>query len=334
VIVLGYGQEPGLADCVAALLASRDVELEVVLVDNGCTVPGLVDAVEASSAAVRVARPGRNLGFAGGCNAGVAEASGEILVFVNADVVVSPTAIASLLARLSDPAVGLVTASVRLASDPELINSCGNPLNILGLSWAGHHGEPAADHLQAAQRAVVCGAAFACRRETWAALGGFDPLYFAYHEDTELSIRCWQLGQQVWYVPEAVVTHRYEFTRNTGKYYLLERNRLINLLTLWETRTVLVLAPLLVGFELAALLLAARQGWLGEKLRGYEWLWRNRASLRSRRRRVQRARRVRDHELIGLLTPSISANNIDLPTGIRWANGLFAGYWGLARRLL
>jgi hypothetical protein len=47
--------------------------------------------------------------------------------------------------------------------------------------------------------------------------------------------------------------------------YLLERNRLITWLTVLERRTLLLLAPALLAFELATALLAARQGWLGTR---------------------------------------------------------------------
>ncbi|GAB3936741.1 hypothetical protein GCM10027614_13740 [Micromonospora vulcania] len=44
-------------------------------------------------------------------------------------------------------------------------------------------------------------------------------------------------------MPDAVVRHHYEFSRNTLKLYLVERNRLATLLTTYQTRTLLVLAP-------------------------------------------------------------------------------------------
>ncbi len=43
-------------------------------------------------------RPGENLGFAGGCNAGAAAASGEFLALINGDLVVEADALAELVA--------------------------------------------------------------------------------------------------------------------------------------------------------------------------------------------------------------------------------------------
>ena len=79
---------------------------------------------------------------------------------------------------------------------------------------------------------------------------------FAYLEDTELSLRCWQRGLKVMFVPDAVVLHDYEFSRNPSKLGLLERNRLIMLLTLYERHTLAVLAPALLAVEIATLALS------------------------------------------------------------------------------
>ena len=69
--------------------------------------------------------------------------------------------------------------------------------------------------------------------------------------------------------------HHYEFSRNTEKFYLLERNRLLLVMTLFERRTLLALAPALVLLEVAMLGLALRHGWARQKLRGWWWLMRH-----------------------------------------------------------
>ena len=331
-VVLAYGSEPLLGGCVDAVLASRGVDVDVVLVDNGCTTD-VVDRL-AGRPGVHVVRPGRNTGFAGGCNLGAAHADGELLAFVNSDAVVEPDALAALARVLADPGVGIATAGVRLAERPALMNSTGNPVHYLGLSWAGGLGEPASVHAAGRDVASASGAAMSCRRGTWQALGGLCEELFAYCEDAELSLRCWQQGLRVVYVPEAVVAHHYEFARNPGKLYLLERNRLFMLLTVYEARTLVLLVPPLVALELAVLLVAARQGWWREKLRGWGWLLAHRRFLRSRRAFVQQARLRPDRELAGLLTGRFAPgaeSGISPPPVLSL---LSETYWKVVRRLL
>jgi GT2 family glycosyltransferase len=331
-VVLAYGPEPLLGECVTALLASRAVDVDVVLVDNGCTTD-MVDRL-ADRPGVHVVRPGRNTGFTGGCNLGAQHAQGEIVAFVNSDAVVEPDALAALAGALGDPAVGLATAGLRLAAHPELMNSAGNPVHYLGLSWAGALGEPAAAHAQPSDVASASGAAMACRRQIWQDLGGLCPALFAYGEDAELSLRCWQRGLRVVYVPDAVVVHHYEFHRHPAKLGLVERNRLFMLLTVYQWRTLALLFVPLLGLELAVLATALRQGWWRQLLHGWGWLLTHRGTVRSRRACVQAARRRTDRELAGVLTgrfdPGAGAG-IAVPPVLSW---LAEAYWRAVRPLL
>jgi GT2 family glycosyltransferase len=333
VVLLAYGDEPQLTSCVDSVLASVGVTVDIVLVDNGASQRAVVDQL-GRHPSVNVVRPETNLGYAGGCNLGASLAGTDVIAFINSDAVVEREALAALVDPLQDNTIGFTTGCVRLADEPDLINAAGNPLNILGVVWAGHYREPAASFAQPCDVALVSGAAFACRRSTWTAIGGFDDKYFMYHEDTELSVRCWQRGLRVRYVPDAVVLHYYEFSRNPQKLQLLERNRLINLLVLWQARTLLLLLPPLAGFEMAMLALALRQGWLGQKVAGYRWLWAHRDHVRARRALVQGERTVPDRQLAPLLTPAITAANVQLPAAIRVVNTLLRAYWSVVRRLL
>jgi GT2 family glycosyltransferase len=332
VVVLAYLDEPWVERCVASLLASRGARVDVVLVDNGCTT-GAVERLTGTDG-VTVVRPPENLGFAGGCNAGAERATGDFLGLVNADAVVEPDALARLAAVAARPDVGIASGSIRLADRPHLLNSCGNPLQILGLSWAGGFEEPAAEHSREQDVAGASGAGVVLRREVWDQLGGFPVEYFAYHEDTDLSWRCWQRGLRVVYVPDAVVLHRYEFSRNPLKLYLIERNRALFLLTTYERRTLLLLAPPLLALEVAMLLLALKQGWGRHKLRGWWWLATHLSWVRRRRALVQRERTVPDRALAHLLVPELTTTAVDLPAGASALNAGLRLWWAAARRAL
>ena len=298
-VMLAWGDEPLIEEAVEAVLASAGVAVDVVLVDNGCHSEGLKRAADLPG--VTLITPEENLGFAGGCNLGARRASGEYLAFINSDAVVRPDALANLVRALADD-VGLSSASLRLYEDPDTMNSAGNPVHFSGLSWAGALGEPASSHTAPKDITSATGAATVVRAERFAALGGFCEEMFAYCEDTELSLRSWQRGWRVVFVPDAVVLHHYEFTRNPAKSYLLERNRLFMVLTLFEKRTLIALAPALVALEMAVLAVAVRQRWWHQKVSGWRWLWTNRRAVLARRRQVQTARTRSDAEILSLIT--------------------------------
>lgn len=329
VVVLAYGPEPDLADCLAAASASEGVVIDLVVVDNGCTNPRFEEITAVAGA--RLLRPEHNGGFAGGCNTGVrALRPARAFVLVNSDAVVDPAAVAHLVQAL-DGDVALATASVRLAQEPKIVNSAGNPVHFTGISWAGGFGEPAAAHAVRREVASASGATMAMRTDVWQRLGGFDESYFTYLEDTELSLRCWLLGLRVLYVPEAVSLHHYAFSRNAAKHYYLERNRLLLLLTVYERRTLILLSPALLVWECCVLVGAVFQGWGRSKVSGYAWLLRHRGHVRSRRSFVQSGRMLPDGALVPLLADRLTVASVPLPRGFGAIDRLLACYWRLIR---
>jgi glycosyltransferase involved in cell wall biosynthesis len=319
-VMLAYGAEPWLAEAVTAVLASAGVDVEVIVVDNGCT-SDAVDRVKGLDR-LRVITPDANTGYAGGCDRGAAEASGDFLAFVNSDAIVAPGALALLADVAAEPAVGLAMGSIRLADAPELMNTAGNPVHYTGLSWAGGFNEPASRYARRRPVTAASGCCFAIRRELWRELGGFAEEYFAYCEDTDE------------YVPDAIVLHHYEFSRNTRKFYLLERNRAILVLTTYQRRSLLVLAPMLLLTELLMLGAAIAGGWGRAKLRGWRWLWQHRDWLGIRRALIQRERAVPDAEISRHLTARLDPANVAAPPGVGILNAFMRTYWLVARRLL
>lgn len=331
--MLTFGAEPFIEGTLASVLASAGVRAHVWLVDNGNTT-GAVDALE-DDPRLTVLRPGRNLGFAGGVNFGAAHGRAETLAVLNADAQLDPGALSMLVAVAAEPEVGIAGASLRLARAPGVMNSAGNPLHMSGLSWAGANGEPAAEHDRRRAAPIASGAAFAIRRERWAELGGFWADYFTYHEDTDLSLRCWQRGWRVEYVPDAVVEHAYEFGRNPRKLAYVERNRLLILATLYQRRTLLLLSPVLLGTEVAVCAWALSGGWLGAKVSGWGWLWRHRQEVAARRAIVQAQRTCSDRDLSWLISARLDNAVVGLPNRVLGlVNPVLAAYWHLVRRWL
>jgi GT2 family glycosyltransferase len=332
VVVVAYGPEEWLERCVVAALASEGVDASVVLVDNGGT-EGEVDRLEQLDG-VTVVRPGANVGFATGCNLGVLASSAPYVALINPDAIADPHAIAELVKVASALDVGIATASVRLAEHPDLLNSGGNMVHYLGMSWSGSFNEPAADHPEQRPAAAASGCALACRRERWEALGGFCDEFFAYYEDADLSLRSWQRGWKVVYVPTAIVVHRYEFSRNPLKFKLLEKNRVIMMVSCFSARQLVLTAPLLIGLELGTLALGAKEGWLREKLASYAWLLRHLGWLARRRKAVQAARTAPHRDLASLFSAELDPANLDLPAVLGPINKVLVLYWRLVRPLV
>ena len=341
VVTVGYGAMPLIGACVDSLLQAKGVD-EVVVVDNGLDAASLATLPEGGGR-VRVYSPGGNLGFAGGCNAGAARTTGDAVAFVNPDLFVEPGALAAIEAAARREDVAIATGEVRLhdnaasgasavTADEIRLNATGGVLHFTGLGWSEHFGAPVAEAGPSRPVMIASGALMAVRRAVWDELGGFTDDLFLYHEDAELSLRAWLRGYDNAFVAGAAGLHHYEFSRNPRKFYFLERNRLYLVAVCFPSRLLALALPALLAYEVGIVAVAAKEGWLHEKVDGWRWLLRHRAEISSRRRAVQSSRRRSSAELAAQLAGSFDAGNYPLSPLLQVADRVLAAYWRAVRR--
>jgi len=290
-VIVSYADSEATARAVASLRHQTRPPDAIVVVDNHPGEP--LGAIEGA----RIIRTGANLGYTGGANAGARAAGTEAdwLLFLNPDAEAQPSCLQALL-DAEQPTDGLLGAQVLLPGG-ERVNAGDNPLHVSGLSWSGRYGEAREDG-DSREVAVVSGAALLVRRSAWETVGGMTEAMFLYHDDVDLAWRVRLAGWTVRFVPRAAVVHDYDFDKGTTKWFYLERNRAWTVLTGYAARTLVLLAPLLLATELAILVRAAREGWLGEKLRAYAAVVGGARAIAARRREVQATRRVGDRVLL------------------------------------
>ena len=215
VVVVAYRSGEQLVRCLRSVLADAGAGIEVVVVDNG---GGGAEIEHARGlTGVRVVSPGRNLGFAGGCNVGALNAKGDVLVFLNPDTVVAEGAIRRLAETVREPEIGIAMARLRLLDRPELLNSGGNVVHITGIAWAGSYGERAESVISRADIPYASGAAMAMRADVFSDVGGFIEELFMYQEDLELAWRVRLRGLRVVNDLDADVYYEYDFSRDDEK---------------------------------------------------------------------------------------------------------------------
>jgi len=320
-IVVAHGPEPLLADCVDALLRSRDVQTRVILVDNGCTNPDLAN-IRGRERLIHLGFCG-NDGFAGGVRRGLEESSATCVALVNSDVVVSDGAVAALVDVLRDSDVGLVSPRVLRRQDGR-INSDGNPLHVLGYSWAGRNGETAHPS-ERRDVAVATGAMLMARRRDLVRLEVPHPRFFLYHEDTDMSLAFHQQGMRVAVEPSVTVEHDYLWDRNSRKLELAERNRLVVLLTRYPFALLARLSIALVAVEIGSLIFGGLPGARRAKLRGHLWLLRNLSWIRERRS-ANLSRATHEDGFVRHLTASFDSSAPDAGAGPRVLDRLLPAY--------
>lgn len=325
VIVVAHRAGSALTRCLDSLAGE-----DVIVVDNGGGGPE-VDAAAQRATVIASA----NDGFGAGCNLGARNTDADALVFLNPDTVAAPGAVAALARVLEDPSIGVVQARLRLLDEPDLLNSSGNVLHVSGLAWPGGYRDSAETLAGLRDIPYASGAACAIRADLFRELGGFTEELFLYQEDLELCWRARLFGLRIVATPDADVLHEYAFERaDRRKEYFLERNRLAFVLTAYASRTLVLLAPVLLAVEASITLRAWRQGWLREKASGWSWLLRHRRWLGGRRRATQELRRVPDRALTRFLTPVLDPRMLELPGGVSLANALVSAWWRCVRVVL
>lgn len=215
IIVLNYNGRKWLEACLESLGAQAHVDAELILVDNAST-DDSVTFVRERFPSVRLVQLEKNLGFAGGNNAGARVARAPYLAFLNNDTDADPGWAACLRDALEvNPNASLATSRIVYRHDPAILDSAGDGYLRAGGAFKRGHGQPAVDYLEATEVFGACGAAFMIRRAVFQELGGFDEDLFLVYEDVDLSYRAQLRGYLCLYVPGACVRHAGSATMGT-----------------------------------------------------------------------------------------------------------------------
>ncbi|MFK7962004.1 MAG: glycosyltransferase family 2 protein [Phycisphaerales bacterium] len=211
IVVVTYFAESMLGPALEGLTAIAAAgAAECVVVDNAST-DGTRDMLAATGDAVEARLSDENLGFGRGCNAGAEGFSGRYVLFLNPDATATPETIRTLVAFMDEhPECGIAApAIVEPDGELQVFGGRTTPASIIreafGRRVSGRR--PLEPGHAPAEADWVCGAALMIRRELFEAIGGFDPRYFLYFEETDLCRRAQLAGFRIFGVGEAVATH-------------------------------------------------------------------------------------------------------------------------------
>lgn len=185
------------------------LECEIILVDDGST-DGTREWLKDLPAPCRSILNAKNLGFAGACNRGANSATGDLLFFLNNDLVLLPRWLEPMLAAFDRFSAAGLVGNVQLNAASGVVDHAGIYFN--------HQGKPAhRTDLPAstrwlgwpAWRAVdaLTGACFGLRRSVWQQLGGFDEAFINGSEDIDLALRASAAGLRNYVALRSVVRH-------------------------------------------------------------------------------------------------------------------------------
>ncbi len=256
VIVLSWNGAADTLACLAALAKVDRPAFTTLLVDNAST-DGTVELVRRAFPAVEILELPRNLGFAGGNNAGFRSLRGrgfESVVFLNNDTVVDPGFLQPLLDELQKPWVGIAAPKILYMDDPGRIWYAGGVLEsatgLIEHTGIRQPDGPRFDTPEPVWYATGCCLGMRCR--DFDAVGGFDERFRMYGEDVDLSIKVRKRGLVIMYQPASRIWHRVSASSggemNLGK-QLRKSGAAMTLFAKHGMIGSLVLYPLLLPFR-------------------------------------------------------------------------------------
>jgi glycosyltransferase involved in cell wall biosynthesis len=200
VIIPVFNDPDNLGLCLASLRDSEDRPLECIVVDDGSTDKSVEVARELGA---KVLSTGGRLGPACARNIGARAASGDVLLFIDADVCVESGTIGKIRAEFdSDPTLDALMGSYD--NEPSIPAFVSQYRNLL------HHYAHQSSAGKAATFWSGCGA---IRKSVFLDFGGFNEMYQAPAiEDIELGYRMAQAKRNVILCPDVQVKHLKRWT--------------------------------------------------------------------------------------------------------------------------
>lgn len=338
IIIVNYNGKELLRRCLASVLTTNYPNFEIILVDNAST-DGSVKLIErsfGSSPHLRIVKNHENLGHAEGCNIGARVSRGKYFVFLDSDTEIknqygltnffhsTKNWLMNLVEIIEDDeSIGLAQAKIVLAKNNRLLDNTGIAVDALG-TWHTTYGLEEEKFKEVFEILAALSGGCIVRSKVFHEVGGFDPDYFIYDDDTDLSLRARLLGYKIVFVPSAVIVHHGEPTRplTPEKLYHSAKNRICTMLKNYELRNLwwrflalnLVICMVSIGF-----FVVNRPNRAQAVMRGLFYPLKNFKRIWKKRLGTQLKRRIRDVKLInkGLIRNDIQSTAQDLKLRVK-----------------
>ncbi len=210
-LTLNWNRWPDTIACLESLMAQTVPLAEIIVVDNG-SIDNSVEFISQRFPTVTILQTGHNLGFAAGCNVGLARALDmeyDYVLVVNNDATLAPDALERLL-NVAREDVGILAPKIFYASQPDRINTIGGRRHWLTLEKTGDACGRTDDPSRYGTRECdyLAGCGMLLSRRMLKEVGLFDTRFFMYYEDSDLSWRARRAGFKLMLVADAHMWHK------------------------------------------------------------------------------------------------------------------------------
>jgi len=335
IILLNFNGLNYTLECIKSLKKIDYKNHEVIVVDNASTDNSV--SVLRKIKRIKLIESKRNLGFAGGNNLGARHAKGKYVVFLNNDAFVKRKWLSTLMTAMeSDKKIGCVMSKIYNRYDNKDYRFDGyGTTSLIGLS-ASYENIPLNTKKYVK---IFSPSGCALMYDKKLVKRPFDPDYFIYYEDTSLGWILRLKGYDVITVPDSIVYHEGNAVIKNIKSmsnfftYLGERNRLLNLFTMYSGLTLIKLIPQMLFSILFINIYDLKR--FPIRVKSYWWLLAHVPVINKKRKLIQSKRKVKDKEVIKYMSYKLfddaAVNNNFLKSVIKIINTLNLVYCKIFR---
>lgn len=308
ILLLNYNGREFLKECITSVLNQTYTRFELIFFDN-CSTDGSAGFVfnNFKDKRIKLHTSDKNLGFAGGNNKALEYAAGEYIVLLNNDTLVESNWLEEL--------VKCVSASDDIGMAQSLVYTEGIPLRYYEkngtVSLLGHNIMEVFSINDDGTGEIVQanGCSLIIKREVLDKVKGlFICDYFAYAEDTFLSLKVLFAGYKIMHNALSVVHHRGSSTMKKYKSefttFYQERNRILNFLILFSKGfRIKYVFLLIMNFKIKFFysLFPGRYSLKGVA-RAYFWILGNRKWVREMRKEYDAIKTAGEKEILSKLS--------------------------------
>lgn len=200
-----------LIDCLKTLF-KYESNFEVIVVDNAST-DGTVTWLKKNYPQIKLIENSFNTGFAKANNQGLEISSGEYILYLNNDTLITQPFLKVLITELQSPKTAAASPVILLPDGT--IDSIGSFFTSTGFLYhRAHRHKPSPSFVHKTTTYSLKGACMLWKKSVLDKIGPLDESYFAYFEETDLCHRAINGGFDLLVIPQVSITHLGGMTSN------------------------------------------------------------------------------------------------------------------------
>jgi len=214
VVILNWNNYRDTARCLDSFGSVTYANYLIYVVDNGSIDDSALRLGENfKNDFIRCILNPENLGFASGCNKGIAQALAdgcEYLLLLNNDCIICDPGFLDKAVEFAEsrPECGIEGGKILFWPETDRIWSTGGYVKLIGAEkHIGHNKLDRGQYEVVRERKFISGAFMLIKREVVAAIGLLPEAYFFGKEEWEYSLRAARTGFKVFYNPKVTVYH-------------------------------------------------------------------------------------------------------------------------------